>query len=377
VHRVRRRGIAFCVWDFAPAVGGTVRQTRTQAGALAARGHPVAVLTHRHEAAWPAREHAGGLPVRRLGPPGGADRRTKAATVAALTRRLGRARGRVAVVQVLMDPDLALAPVAAGLGRRTVLTWATRGDAEAAFAGRRGALHRRLLGPCAHVALTPAMAADLAALGLTADVIPVPVDTDRFRPPSPAERAAARARAGLAGDEPLIAFVGHLEPRKGADRLVAALARLPPGARLVLIGRDGGSEPALRAQVAAAGLHDRVAFTGPVDDVPERLWAADVLVLPSEREGMPNALLEALAAGVPCVAPASAGGDEVLAGGAGIVPPSREPADLAAALAPLLADPAARAALAVRGRQAAAAWSPAAVADRYEALYRRRGLLAA
>jgi glycosyltransferase involved in cell wall biosynthesis len=84
-----------------------------------------------------------------------------------------------------------------------------------------------------------------------------------------------------------------------------------------------------------------------------------------------------MATGLPCVAPPSAGGDEVLADGAGVVPPTAEPADLAAALAPLLADPAARAAQGDRARRAALGHAPGAVADAYEALYRRRGLLPA
>ena len=94
-----------------------------------------------------------------------------------------------------------------------------------------------------------------------------------------------------------------------------------------------------------------------------------MFVLPSDREGLSNSLLEAMACGLPCVAPASAAGDQVLDPSSGVVPPSNDPRDLADALARLL-DPALRARLGAGARAAAQRYGLDAVTTRYELLYR-------
>src|SRR5207247_4214748 len=104
-------------------------------------------------------------------------------------------------------------------------------------------------------------------------------------------------------------------------------------------GTAEDTELALRELVARLGLEAVVSFCGVQRDPRPFLWAADVLVLPSLREGMPNSLLEAMACGLPCVAPASAGGEELLEAETGIVPRSNEPSELAAALGRLATDP--------------------------------------
>src|SRR5207247_8375639 len=98
------------------------------------------------------------------------------------------------------------------------------------------------------------------------------------------------------------------------------------------------TEVALRRLVTELGLDAAVAFCGVQSDPRPYLWAADALALASVREGMPNSLLEGMACGLPCVAPASAGGDEVLDAATGIVPSSNEPAELAEALERLALD---------------------------------------
>jgi glycosyltransferase involved in cell wall biosynthesis len=81
-----------------------------------------------------------------------------------------------------------------------------------------------------------------------------------------------------------------------------------------------------------------VTFCGVADDPRPYLWAADAFALASFREGMPNSILEAMACGLACVAPPSAGGTELLSNGAGVIPPSNAPDDLAAALLTLVRD---------------------------------------
>lgn len=374
--------IVFVVPDFEPAVGGTVRQTGLQARALAHRGHRVAVVTRRVEPSWPRHESIDGLEVWRLGP-AGTGRARGWLTVGSLALWLRRRRRTVAAVQTVMWPDAALASSVGGLRARTAVLWALDGEPSAALRGRRGlrralgGLRRAVLRGCRNIALTPTMLGELREVGLGAGaaVIPVPVDTRHFRPPSEDERGGARRQLGLAGDAYVVTYVGHLQARKAVDRLLEAFRRLldhQPRAYLLIVGGepggvdDVGSE--LREQASAPGLRDRVVFCGVVPDPIPQLWASDVFVLPSSREGMPNSILEALACGLVAVAPASAGGAHLLAG-CGVVPPSNDPGDLFAVLRELGSDPERRSALAARARRRALEYDVANVVSSYERLY--------
>ena len=375
--------IVFLVPDFEPSVGGTTRQVGLQARAHAARGQRVAVVTRRTSVAWLRRERLGGLDVHRVGP-SGRGRGRELLALLSLALWLRRRRRGIGPVVAVQWPDVQLAASIAGVLPRLVTVWAVRGEAELALAGghssRRRALRRlrlRLLSRGRHVVLTPRMAKELEATGLgEATVIPVPVDLSHFRPPSADERAAARRGMRLAPDAFVVVYVGHLEQRKAVDRLVEALAALRasvPSARLLLVGGDRGrpddTSELLRRLVDELGLRGAVTFCGVRPDPRPQLWAADALVLPSVREGMPNSLLEAMACGVPAVAPASAGGDEVLDSETGIVPPSNEPADLAAALERLAADPGLRTELGRVARERVARYDTGSVADAYERLF--------
>jgi glycosyltransferase involved in cell wall biosynthesis len=375
--------IVFLVPDFEPSVGGTTRQVGLQARAHAARGREVAVVTRRLSAGWPRRERLGGLDVHRVGLPGRGRGRELLALLA-LALWLRRHRRGTGPVVALQWPDVQLAALLAGVLPRLVTVWAVRGEAGAALASGRSPARRALtrlrlalLRRVRHVVLTPRMAAELEATGVgEPTVIPVPVDLHHFRPPSADERDEARRSVDVERDAFVVAYVGHLEERKAVDRLVRALGLLResvPGARLLLVGGDRGrpddTSEAPRRLVGELGLGGAVTFCGIRPDPRPQLWAADVLALPSMREGMPNSLLEAMACGLPCVAPASAGGDEVLDAETGIVPPSNEPADLAAALERLAADPALRAELGRTARERVRRYGTEPVADAYERLF--------
>jgi len=98
--------------------------------------------------------------------------------------------------------------------------------------------------------------------------------------------------------------VGNLYPNKGFDVMLPAMAELAkryPRLRLVIYG-EGPQRPLLEADIARLGLRDRVVLWGQVTDVSNRILQAGIYVLPSRKEGLPLALLEAMATGVPIVA---------------------------------------------------------------------------
>jgi glycosyltransferase involved in cell wall biosynthesis len=380
-----RRAVVFAVPDFEPTTGGTTRQSRNQAEALAARGGSVTIVTQRLDASWPRIERSGAVVVERLGPMG-RDPGAMKLLVVRLAWWLRRRHRATDVVQVIMYPDFVVSAWLAGLADRTVMCWAGLGDATDVLepTGRPvralvRAVRRRIMQRATHVALTPALRDELTGLGIEkVAVIPTPIDLDTFRPPTADERAAARRALDLTEGQLGIVYVGHLRALKRVDRLVEAVSmrvRAGVDAKLFLVGDSRADlddrRTALHQQVARSGLEERVVFAGAVPDVRAILHAADVFVLPSDREGLSNSLLEAMACGLACVAPPSAGGDQVLDPGSGIVPPSNDARDLAAALA-TLDDPEHRARLGAGARRAVTAYGLASVIDRYQELYARQ-----
>jgi phosphatidylinositol alpha-1,6-mannosyltransferase len=182
-------------------------------------------------------------------------------------------------------------------------------------------------------------------------VVPYGVHADQFTPVDDATRAAVRGWYGLPPETPLLLCAGRLVYKKGFAVAVDAFARIAaaqPAARLVLAG-DGPLESDLRAQAARLGIAERVIFAGRVDRArhPLLVGACDVYLLPSVHDhrgnvdGLPNALLDALAAGCAVIASDVAGvGLAVRDGETGMLVPEQRADALADALRALLNDPA-------------------------------------
>ncbi len=169
------------------------------------------------------------------------------------------------------------------------------------------------------------------------------VDVERFRPPSPAERDAARRAFGLPAEARVVGFVGRFTRDKGIEDLAAAwsdrLRAELPDLHLLLAGGWEAGDPVAGGVRARLEGDPRVAFAGFVADAAPAYRAMDVLALPSYREGFPNAPLEAAASGLPVVGFAATGTvDAVADGDTGLLVAPGDQAALGAALHRYLAD---------------------------------------
>lgn len=225
------------------------------------------------------------------------------------------------------------------------------------------------------LAVSGAMADDMAAIGLPRGKIALHytgLDRDRFRPLQHEQlrsRLSAELGVDLPAKAPLLATVGALIPLKGQALVIEAMADLPPDTRLLLVG-GGENEGALRSLAAQRGLAGRVHFLGNVDHdlLPLVLSAADAMVLPSEREGLANAWVEALACGTPLVIADAGGARELVTAPAAGVIAARDPAAIAAGVRLILDDPPSRAATAAIADRFSWPANAAALAAYYETL---------
>lgn len=190
------------------------------------------------------------------------------------------------------------------------------------------------------------------------------IDPDRF---TPAERPPA--------SPPHVAFVGRLDPVKGADLLLDALAALRPhhpGLAATFIG-DGPQATQTRQHAKHLGLDDIVTFAGaqPEQAVADLLQRSDLLVLPSFAEGVPVVLMEAMASGLPVIASRIAGIPELVHDGEnGRLIPAGDTESLIRAMSDLLSDADARHRMGRAGRQTVVAdFSIADEARRLAALF--------
>jgi len=229
---------------------------------------------------------------------------------------------------------------------------------------------RRNLAAAAAVHVTTALEADdIERLGLSVRryaTIPNGVDMDVGF-----DEATSAPTDGVSG--PIVLFLGRINWKKGLDRLVPAVARVP-GAQLVVVGNDeDGYLPRLNELAARHGIADRMHVLGPLDGAQK--WkafaAADVFVLPSYSENFGIAALEAMAAGVPVILTPEVGLASVVAEAEAGLVVEGDPEKLGDAIARLLADAQLRRRMGAAGQDAARRrFSWASIAEDMEDLYR-------
>jgi glycosyltransferase involved in cell wall biosynthesis len=185
------------------------------------------------------------------------------------------------------------------------------------YPARRRRTAEAIAGADAVIAVSRDLATQATALGADPERVSVVyngIDTSLFHPGS---REAAKLSLGYASADPLIVFAGNLVPVKGLDVLLDALASVQHRRQpfqCALIG-DGPLRDSLRSRAETLGLSSRLRFLGarPLLELPSWYRAADVVVLPSRSEGVPNVLLEAAACGAPFIASRVGGIPEIAA----------------------------------------------------------------
>lgn len=348
-------------------IGGAEGFGFTLSAELARRGHEVLLLSNRANGPLFTREHPPGLRTEAL-------RRTTRLDPRILTFLIGAIlRFRPHVIHAHNFEANTWARCLGLLFPRLIVVCHDHSGRKARQRRHRVWMDRILFRRCAAVFAVSAELGDLLRTrhrvpDRVLRVLPNGIDVQGYTRPA--------AAGGPAGG---IVCVASLSKVKNHAVLLDAFARVRaacPGARLTLVG-DGPLRADLEAQAERLGIRAAVEFAGVRPDVRPFLWGASVFVLASEREAMPLSILEAMAAGLACVASAVGEIPAIFGGGAaGVLVPPGDTDALAGALVHLLRDSAARDAIAHAGRaRVEEHYSLRACVDTIEAAYRaaRRG----
>ncbi len=293
--------------------------------ALAKRGHRAELICDRAGRLW-ERATAAGIKCHPLRIRNGID------LVAGIKLRAILKRQRYDIVHFHTSRAHSMAPFARGFASALVVTRRMDYRPNRVFAPF---LYNRAVDGV--VAISGGVADSLAAVGVDRErviVVHSGVDCERFRPPTVQERADARAAFGISDTEIVISAVGALEQRKGHRYLIEAIGALAATGKFKCpIAGQGSIRIVLQREIAVVRGTERIKLLGRVDDPRALLWASDIFAMPSLKEGLGVAALEAMASGLPVIASDVGGLREVIEDDrTGIIVPPQNPAAISSAI---------------------------------------------
>jgi glycosyltransferase involved in cell wall biosynthesis len=373
-------GVVMLVNEFPPLpVGGAERQAERLSGWLAARGWKISVLT-RGAASLSPRETRDGFEILRIRPRGPGKLKSLTFVLGALWTLFRRRNDyKILHAHLSFGPAFAAVLAARMLGKRVIVKLGNSGefgDIRVSQKTLRGRVRLFALRRWADavIALDDAMQTEALEAGFDPRRLRRMNNGIEFASFS-SSRTKDEAKSALGLDGKLIVmFMGRLSEQKSLPTLLNAFdaaRKQCPALHLLLLG-DGPSRRDLEFQAEKLGISANVTFAGSQNDVRPYLEAADIFALPSVSEGISNALLEAMSAGLACVVTPVGGNAEVLdAGACGVLLPPRDESAWAAALAELGNDSQRRERLGAAARQRVRErYDFSVVGGQYESLYR-------
>lgn len=301
--------------SFAPVIGGTETQARQQSKQLLEHGWSVRVLTRRHGSAQPrglpARDEVDGIPVIRLYSRGGGKVGSLLYVLSGLWHLLRRGRRDIYHAHDIGAAGWLAVIARYLLGGRCIVKLRTgRYLYEERFPSGMARWQFSVLLRLADriVVVNSEVERFVRNLGIQETrVVRIPnaVDTRWFHPVSIEQKFATRKRLGLDTSKTIVLYVGRFAPQKRIDILLNVWSLMSADVRrdaqLVLVG-DGPERDKLLDMITALGIKETVFLAGMQQAVRDYYWAADIFVHPSRSEGLSNALVEAMACGLPVVA---------------------------------------------------------------------------
>jgi len=355
------RGVVMMVNEFSPLpVGGAETQAERLSEYFAKHGWQVWVVT-RHADGLLEREDRSGFQIVRPRTIGHGKMRTISFMLGALVYLLKMRRHyQILHAHLAFGPAFVAVLLGRFFGKKVIVKLGGSnaiGDVQVSMKTWRGRLRFWAIRRWADivVALTDVMRNEALQIGIPPERIRIlnnGIDASAYVY-SAEEKLQAKKQLGQAGN-PIALFVGRLDPVKSLTTVIDGMeiARTSnPALRFMIVG-DGIERAALELQVKQQGLEGNVIFAGDQRDVSPYLKAADMFVLPSLTEGISNALLEAMASSLPCLATPVGGNNEVLDYGKyGVMLPVADVQAWANALLELGSDPGKRQLLGQKARE--------------------------
>ena len=368
--------------QYRPILGGYERAAERLSLALTDRGHSVCVLAERRDPAWPRQEYLGGVTLLRWWCLYRPHLHILSSVIGLVAKLLSIGR-RYDVWHVHQYGVHAMVTVICGklIGRPVVMKLTSSSYQGLSMMVAKSRMPRLMAATLrrldAVVALTRETEMEAIDFGIPVSRIHCfgnGVDTAIFVPPTSVDKTNIKKTLGLNCLGGLVLFVGRLDEAKNPLGLLHAwkesLGELNDYWKLVLIG-DGPARFSVQSFIMDHNLSDQVLLAGQRDDIELWMKAADIFVLPSRREGLSNALLEAMACGLPVVATRVSGVTELVEeAGAGLVVIIDDMTEFSRAIVRLARDTDLRITMGTQARRAVKSrYSINNVAANHEALY--------